>query len=143
MFGMEWSSQMGRQEAEGHSRTHPKRSKLELRVAIHDAWEPGQAMSKASSLEKLPAPLQRDCRVYIPTLALQASVPGGLHQPGLQDSSGEAAAAPEAWAPVSSPAQPGQNETIPDIPGRGQSKIGRWVYSSFCQNPKACVFLEP
>lgn len=33
----------------------PKLSELELRVAVHDAWEPGQAVSKPSSLEEGPA----------------------------------------------------------------------------------------
>lgn len=55
LFGMEWSFQMGRQETEGHSRTHPKLSKWLLRVAVHDAWEPGQAVSKSSSLEEVSA----------------------------------------------------------------------------------------
>jgi len=39
----------------------PKLSKLELRVAVHDAWEPGQAVSKPSSLEEVPARLWRAC----------------------------------------------------------------------------------
>ena len=61
LFGKEWSSQMSRQETEGHLRTHPKLLKLELRVAIHDAWELGQAVSKPSSLKEVPACLQRAC----------------------------------------------------------------------------------
>lgn len=61
MFGKERSSRMGRQETEGHSRTHPKLSKLELRVAVHDAWELGQAVNKPSSLEEVPAHLQCVC----------------------------------------------------------------------------------
>ena len=52
---------MSRQETEGHLRTHPKLLKLELRVAIHDAWELGQAVSKPSSLKEVPACLQRAC----------------------------------------------------------------------------------
>ncbi|KAK2091714.1 hypothetical protein P7K49_030998 [Saguinus oedipus] len=75
LFGMEWSSQMGRQEAEGHLRTCPELCKVELRVAVHDAWEAGQPMSNPSSLEEVPASFQRDCAVYILTLDLQGKQP--------------------------------------------------------------------
>lgn len=67
-FGMERSSPMGRQEAEGRLRIHPKLSKLERRAAVHDGREPGQAMSKPSSQEEVPARSLQDGGVYIITL---------------------------------------------------------------------------
>lgn len=51
---------MGRQETEGHLRIHPKLCKSVLSIAVHKAWDPGQAMSNPSSLEEVPASFQRD-----------------------------------------------------------------------------------
>lgn len=73
LSSLEWkrSSPMGRQEAEGRLRTHPKLSKLERRAAVHDGREPGQAMSKPSSQEEVPARSLQDDHVYMITSALQ------------------------------------------------------------------------
>lgn len=111
---MEWSSQMGRQETEGHSRTHPKLSKSELRIAVHDAWEPGQAVSKPSSLEEGPGRWRWTAVfTFSPGLA-SANAPGVLHrllgkQQGVF-----------GLHPASSPAQPKRKETILDTLERGQ-----------------------
>jgi hypothetical protein len=72
---MDGSSPVCRQETEGHLRTHPKLCKLELKAAIHEAWELGQAMSNPSSLEKVPASFQRDCGVYISYLGPAEQLP--------------------------------------------------------------------
>lgn len=129
MFGKERSSQMGRQETESHSRTRPELSKLELRVAVHDAWELGQVVNKPSSLEEVPARLQCVCLAVFTfsPWPSKANASGALHQQA-----------------ESSPAWPGQNETIPDIPEKdseaspGGSKIRRCVYSfsSFVKIPR-------
>lgn len=74
LFGMQWSSLMGRQEAEGHSGTRLKLCMPELSTgAVHEAWEPSQALSNPSSLEEVPVHFQRPCSVYIFTLALKTS----------------------------------------------------------------------
>ena len=120
MFGKERPSQMGTQETEGHSRTHPELSNLELRVAVHDAWELDQAVNKPSSLEEVPARLQCVCLAvftFSPRPS-KANASRALHQQA-----------------ESSPAWPGQKEAIPDIPEKdskaspGGSKIRRCVYS--------------
>lgn len=71
----------------GSFETHPELSKLELRVAVHDAWELGQAVNKSSSLEEVPAVAVRlPCRVYVLTLAIKANAsgaPAGREQPSL------------------------------------------------------------
>lgn len=109
----ERSSQMGRQETEGHARTHPGLSKLELEIAGRDAWEPGQAMSKPSSLEAA-RPLAADCSVYILTLALSANASEPC------TSCGRSSKGSRAWGPKAAQLSPNKRETILDIPERGQ-----------------------
>nr|XP_005910670.1 PREDICTED: protein HEG homolog 1 [Bos mutus] len=112
LFGKERSSQMGRQETESHSRTRPELSKLELRVAVHDAWELGQAVNKPSSLEEVPARLQCVCLAVFTfsPWPSKANASGALHQQA-----------------ESSPAWPGQNETIPDIPEKDTVVKNHWL----------------
>lgn len=135
---MKWSSQMGRQETEGHSRTHPRLSKLELKIAGRDAWEPGQAMSKPSSLEAAP--------IFSSGLqCLHSHLGPPVHMPGSPAPAGGEAAR-RLWLGVQQAAQLSPNKRKPFLAFQkedgkaypGRSRIRRWVYSfsSFVKIPR-------
>ena len=133
LFGKERSSQMGRQETEGHSRTHPELSKLELRVAVHDAWELGQAVNKSSSLEEVPARLQCVCLAVFmfspwPSKANASGAPAGREQPSL------------AWTKRNHSWHTRKGQL--GISWGVKNKEMCLYLQPSCQNPKAFYFLE-